>query len=354
MSDLDTMLITCEFQGRACNASDFEFYFHPFYLNCYRFNSDGKRTVSMAGERSELKLELYAGLPNAIRSTFYRGFWLFIRNSSEYSRIDSPSPYEVTPGFGTSFMIDRVFFNQLEKPFSDCTVLANNKLSEPLLNPVLFEQVASTGYDYTRETCTSYCFQYNLVNMCNCSDYAVVFNTTLTNFDYCLNEKDIACLFNFYADRFMSADYIRDKCLPLCPLECSQRILRATISQYKYPHSDAYAYEARDKLLRRHPQLAAHDDLNHTASLVRNLVELAVYYDKFTYTQIVEERKMTWMDLIGIVGGHLHLFLGMSVFSFCQLVALMLYCCSAGVVRSRNNSSKTKHRKQTQNNISTF
>jgi hypothetical protein len=36
---LDELVIKCEFDSRPCNMSWFDWYYHPFYGNCYKFNS---------------------------------------------------------------------------------------------------------------------------------------------------------------------------------------------------------------------------------------------------------------------------------------------------------------------------
>ena len=62
-----------------------------------------------------------------------------------------------------------------------------------------------------------------------------------------------------------------------------------------------------------------------------NIVEVYVYYETLTYTNTVEEPKMSFEDLIGSLGGHLHLFLGMSLLSFAEifelLASLLLMTC---------------------------
>lgn len=62
---IDSMLISCYFNGDACSSADFYFYYSYEYGNCYIFNyDDGNttlKTVSQSGPTSGLQLELYAG-----------------------------------------------------------------------------------------------------------------------------------------------------------------------------------------------------------------------------------------------------------------------------------------------------
>ena len=66
MSDLNDMLVSCQFGFLACNVSDFEFIYHPYHHNCYRFSSgsgsSSLKRVQVAGESNGLILDLYTGL----------------------------------------------------------------------------------------------------------------------------------------------------------------------------------------------------------------------------------------------------------------------------------------------------
>ena len=70
------------------------------------------------------------------------------------------------------------------------------------------------------------------------------------------------------------------------------------------------------------------------------MLQVLVYYDNLAYTHIEEEAKMTAEDLLGILGGHLHLFLGMSMLSFVELgecvivLAMTLRCRSTKQVET--------------------
>ena len=54
------------------------------------------------------------------------------------------------------------------------------------------------------------------------------------------------------------------------------------------------------------------------------MVRLVFYYDSLSYSNVDEEHKMTVDSLIGTIGGHLHLFLGMSLLSFVEISVLGL------------------------------
>ena len=73
-------------------------------------------------------------------------------------------------------------------------------------------------------------------------------------------------------------------------------------------------------------------------SLASNLVSIDVYYEKLAYTLIEEEPKITLEDLIGALGGHLHLFLGMSLMSFLELFEFILLIFLSMVQKNQVNT----------------
>ena len=80
LNELDTMLVSCEFAGKPCNVSDFEYFYHPYFYVCYRFNARGQLSVGGPGENYQLRVELYAGVPDRLEDAPLRGFWLYIQN----------------------------------------------------------------------------------------------------------------------------------------------------------------------------------------------------------------------------------------------------------------------------------
>ncbi len=59
--NLETMLISCFYNGQTCFASNFSWFWSFDYGNCYTFNTNIK--TSKSGPTTGLKLELFLGLP---------------------------------------------------------------------------------------------------------------------------------------------------------------------------------------------------------------------------------------------------------------------------------------------------
>ena len=60
-------------------------------------------------------------------------------------------------------------------------------------------------------------------------------------------------------------------------------------------------------------------DLDLDQFINYNVVMIDIEYYSPEYTGISESPKMDWRELIGELGGHLHLFVGMSLLSFLLL-----------------------------------
>ena len=60
---LDTMLISCFYNGLKCSKSDFTYNYTYEYGNCYTFNKNGSRTTKISGAGTGLQLELFVGVP---------------------------------------------------------------------------------------------------------------------------------------------------------------------------------------------------------------------------------------------------------------------------------------------------
>ena len=68
---LESMLISCYFDGTKCTVSDFTYYYTYEYGNCYIFNlyinsSTSLKTISGSGPSNGLNMEIFVGYPGII------------------------------------------------------------------------------------------------------------------------------------------------------------------------------------------------------------------------------------------------------------------------------------------------
>ena len=143
-------------------------------------------------------------------------------------------------------------------------------------------------------------------------------------------------------EKTQSETFLEEHCLPRCPLECNQRSLQPITVSY---HRFHYSSRQLDFLNKRNSFISERlsylrnqsDFVNHLAD---NLVEFVVYYDELAYTLIEEEPKMTLDEMVGTIGGHLHLFLGMSLMSFVELLEATVFVTVSGVKSWRSERNR--------------
>ena len=115
---------------------------------------------------------------------------------------------------------------------------------------------------------------------------------------------------------------LNQECLPKCPLECYDRSLQpATVTSYTFPQENSFR------------------------TLYQSNTEISVSYDSLSYTQVEEEPKITLEDVIAMIGGHLHVFLGMSLLSFVELFELIAIVILVSVNTKKHNGDNKRDNK---------
>jgi hypothetical protein len=110
--------------------------------------------------------------------------------------------------------------------------------------------------------------------------------------------EELNCIFKFYFEKFNTADYIKENCIPLCPFECERIKISKTIWTGRYP-ADLY-FERNLK-----PNLELRDRVFKNASwdyIKKSILKLNVYYESLSYTSIAENESMTIVDLLSNFG----------------------------------------------------
>ena len=338
LSNLDLILVDCLIGSDVCNSSHFQWVWHPSKYNCYRFNSGydwssrNKRDllrINIPGHLNyRFQLNLYTGLPNywSARTLSTRGFYLYIHNSTEYPFDVSASPILLTPGFGLMVNVDRTFYSQFNEwpyAYSECRVSADGELlgstsSEQLS---LVEQVKALNYTYSRSTCLLLCAQQITAAKCGCINYGIGMRL-LAEEEWCLTDGQQACANRQYADTFAESSN-EEECTAKCPLECEQRTLTPTLSFFQYP---AYS-EAQYLRFFGDPEFISNHmnqtDFSSMANFYKNLLSVTIFYEALEYSLVEEKARLPLESLIATIGGHLHLFLGMSVISFFEIAELI-------------------------------
>ena len=329
LTDLDGLVISCTFQNKPCNRSQFQYVFNPLDIfNCLRFNSgfdahnrpvEKLRATGVSSPHNELTMELYVGLPDALRRrAVARGALVLIQNQTESPIKLSTTAVKLSPRTHTHIDVTRTVYKQFnEWPFaySECLVNELNELMAPLngADRALFDQVVALNYTYSRDTCILACYQQELARACNCTDYWV--DVRIDGLELCVGELNL-CASRFFFSTFQSGDYIDVHCSARCPFEC-QRYRFDYFESSKGLLSPSYV----NNVLRNNAMLISRyaNESDFKSDLALNVVKFSLTYGAGPYREASEDKRMSWDDLLAQLGGHLHLFLGMSLLSCIEL-----------------------------------
>ena len=321
--DLKDVLIECTFNGDQCNATDFSWSFDSFYGNCYTFNSGfdsngskvdlKKSTIAMPfyGLQLTLYVNLYEELWRFNNKTDYLGAVIRIGNSSHLTYYLDGGIF-ISPGTQTFISVDREFKSILPKPYSNCEIDSNSPKFIPNLD--LYNLIAGSNYEYTQQLCFSQCVQKKVIDKYHCAypDFLTLYNVSKCN----VSLKE----FILHSDSILDSTVYNDECKSLCPLECNQTLYKTSIS-FNQLNGNQYI----ENIL-SNPNLAA-DFINRTLDSVtarESFVRVNVFYESLSYTLTDETPQMDFVSLLGSIGGNLGLFLGVSIFSICEIIEAVI------------------------------
>ena len=320
--DLDDILIECQFSYHSCNSSDFIWSYDLSYGNCFTFNMDTRRDKTNLKKSTSsdpwsggliltLYIDVYEELLNLnerILNTVMvgRGAIIQIGNSS-YSKFHTNNGILLSAGSVTFLAVDREFKSVLPKPYSECEI--NSKSPKFKSGYEFYNLIAQNNYDYTQQLCLTQCMQKQFIDEYNCTYpyFPTFYNVSACN----------GTLYNIILtwNNISNSDFMNRVCLPVCPLECDQIVYKSSIS------SSQLIGNYFDSKIKTNPNLAS-DFINRTidaATARESFVRVYIFYDSLSYTQTTESPQYDIVSLMGSIGGNMGLFLGISVFSICEI-----------------------------------
>jgi len=324
---LDDVLLNCQFNYEQCKSTDFSWEYDSNYGNCYSFNSgfnaEGK-AIDLAkaiipGNGYGLILEVYASYFENL--SFYNsvrgGQGLIVRVSNVSHPIDHAlDGILISAGTNANLALSREFKSSLPKPYSNCDFDSESSIAN-FDGSELFNLIKPSPFEYTQKFCLNQCLQQLVFKKCNC--VFSFFKSVINNASICSN-TGVYCSFMAYMQTFIADDYVKNTCVPQCPLECSSSKVTYTLSSYKLL-GDSYVN-------------AIKQNLNLSSDFVstkitpekaqESIVRLNIFYDSLSYTSSEESPQLDMVTLIANIGGNLGLFLGMSMFSFCELITTLI------------------------------
>ena len=240
----------------------------------------------------------------------YGGLGAIIRidNTSQGLVDHSWDGMRVEAGSQTLLGIGREFKSSLPQPYSQCQTSMTNP-SE------LYEKISKSAYTYTQEFCVRQCLQRLAIKTCNCSISAIASVFTATS-SSCTTTKQNKCIFQkAYLSNFIRNNYVVETCLPECPLECDSTRFTYTYSSNTLLGEGYADYINGNKILSSdfytRPVTAT--------QAVQSVASVRVFYESLAYTTYEESPQWTLVSLLASLGGNWGLYLGVSLFSLCEI-----------------------------------
>lgn len=217
---LEEMLLSCEYQGTPCHASDFQPYHDFDYGNCFRFNGEERARKSRKTDwQNGLRLELFSGLDD--KYAYKSGFRVVVHNQSIVAFADDDG-IDVSTGRQTNVAINRQFDIRLAKPYSSCVDgLEASELEASNAPLMAMAQLINDGIirKYQQNICFKICTQQYINARCKCMDMRMraYMREEVT---YCASKWELTCLRGAEADFYRSQQ--AESCYQNnCPVECS-------------------------------------------------------------------------------------------------------------------------------------
>ncbi|CAF0735692.1 unnamed protein product [Brachionus calyciflorus] len=333
--NLESMMISCSFNGQTCTKDDFDNYRTFEYGNCFTFNvknqKNGNSTVrqtSQTGAGSGLTLELFTGYPG-IQDDYMdrRGIYLSVHNNSNKASTKFDG-IKLPVGYSSEIGIKRNFYTRIGPPYSECRK-NTSYFSED--DPTYYKNTLGVGI-YSRKVCFEICLQNEfIIPKCNCSDPSV----PITNDDQklCSTLNETICVED--VRKFFDSKDLTKFCEDQCPRECDKVEYLYDINNSDYP--SVYYYN----VIKDQPNLKGKFEASGNLSynlFKQSVLMVNVHYQELSYTFYEEIITYKVSDIIGSVGGQVGLFLGCSVLTFFEPLEFLLEVLFKIVNRSNRKS----------------
>ncbi|CAF0708691.1 unnamed protein product [Brachionus calyciflorus] len=333
--EIDFMLLTCFYNDKPCNASDFVWVYDFDFGNCFTFNSgnDQKgnkvpiRLMNEPGSDRSFKLELFLG------DEFSQGIWMqqsgarvIVHNQSVEALIEAEGK-ELATNYQTDIGITRTFVSKLEYPYSNCV---KNIYSPDGHKSEYFKAMFNilNMTTYRQKNCIRLCVQKFIKDSCGCVDPKLP--NIYKSVPYCATLSLLNCISNSRIEYLKKSDECKE-----CPLECDSVDYQLRTSKSRYPtmyYTNYLRYQT--DLVSRFPLTTVVSD-NH---IQKNIVLLNVFYDDLATTYVHEIQEVSADALFGTIGGNLGLFIGMSLLSFVEILEILIEVVLICLKKRRNNN----------------
>ncbi len=163
------------------------------------------------------------------------------------------------------------------------------------------------GYNYTTETCHYTYTQYVISNTCGCLDERYPVPEDRKNLSLC-NFAQFFCKLmtgNFVYHNLPSTDE--------CPLLCKEPLFETIVSTHGWPSRASAQYITNKYDIFQNSTL---DEIRE------NLLKVSIYFQNTRVKTIYETPMLGIFDLLADIGGHLGLWVGLSLLAVCELLEI--------------------------------
>jgi hypothetical protein len=309
---INETLISCQFSLMSCDWKDFEWIYNVFLGACFVFNSGRNylgeavpiKKLKQAGRFAGLQLEMFVDLPKPLKKIGpgFTGAILVLGNNSFRNIYEDEQEILVSPGALTYIAVQRTIVNQMEKPYSECSMSPDS---------IIYQRILDLNASYTRADCISLCRQQQIERECKCYD---LYHPNISSNKICNSTWENDCA-NKQQEIFEKSE-LPLKCNEMCPFECKKVIFSTIHSQInEFSNEKAQEYFEHKLLKPKYEQFNSSLD-----EVKQSIINLNVFYDRMSFTEITEKPSFTFVDLVSNVGGTFGLFLGISLLSLLEVV----------------------------------
>ncbi|ESO83844.1 hypothetical protein LOTGIDRAFT_168888 [Lottia gigantea] len=326
---LEELFLLCMWKGKKLDCQDVMERVITDVGVCYRFNGNisDPYIAGDTGPNHGLRVLLDIKQNNSFfSSTSQSGVKILVNEPDEAPILDNAGWF-VRPGTSSNIGIRKEEFIGLKKPYksfgtSYCLDTQQDGFKTPLSR--------YPDYSYTRSTCRKECLLKYFGEKCNCRHFFVPGPER-----YCSIYEFNECLLPAMRDSEIGK--MMESCKG-CPSTCQTVGYIPNLSSADFASSFIIDYMVTSGLLKDSQYMS------------NNVVDLRIYFDSLTVTQIQQKPELTIQGILADLGGLMGMFLGASILSITELVEFLALVCLAGRNRRKvsDNRTKTNSRNETE------
>ncbi|TMS35153.1 hypothetical protein L596_002611 [Steinernema carpocapsae] len=312
-------ILKCSFNQRDCDIErDFKLHYDQSYGNCFTFNWNRTTAVTAhrAGANYGLRVLLYANVSEYLPTSESIGFRITVHDKWIVPFPDAFG-YSAPTGFLSSYGVRMKQFHRMTPPHGHCLDGGENS-----------PDFIYKGFNYSVEGCHRSCTQKEVIRVCGCADPMYPIPKRAKP---CAVSDPIArdCIKNTSQHLgHLIAEGNVPNCV--CHQPCRETGYEVTYSASRWPSGTAKVLECQmtdDLCLERYR---------------KNAAMIQVFYEELNYETMTESPAYTMTSLFADFGGLTGLWVGASVVSLLEFVALGVYIAQA-FVKKRKASSASSH-----------